>query len=51
MRIGEAARDRQGALRHATPITRDATVLCVFVLNIRDALAIAGTIPAATRLP
>src|SRR4051794_6012984 len=39
---GETADERDGATRHATPKSREATVLCVFVFDIRDALRIAG---------
>jgi len=35
--MGPAAGDTQGAARQAIPIASNATVLCVFVLNIRDA--------------
>jgi hypothetical protein len=35
--MGPAAGDTQGVARQAIPIARNATVLCVFVLNIRDA--------------
>src|ERR1039457_6871144 len=35
--MGPAAVETQGATRQAMPIARNAAVLCVFVLNIRDA--------------
>src|SRR5271157_223933 len=35
--MGPAAGDTHGIARQANPIARNATVLCVFVLNIRDA--------------
>ena len=48
--MGPAAGATQGAARKAMPIARNATVLCVFVLNIHDAHLGAG-VPAHTRLP